>query len=690
MIDLRNSEDPFLQELIEIIGQNVSNDAFGVSELADEIGMSRSNLLRKIQKSSELSASVFIRNIRLLTAQDLLRTKDLNVSEAAYQVGFGSPSYFVKCYRELFGYPPGEEKERHLSLVNKPSSQNKKVPEKKQIKLWYIISAASVILVAAILYFLPDQRQDTQLEKSIAVLPFQNDSNDSTNVYFINGMMEAILNNLQKIEDLRVISRTTVERYRNSGLTLPEIAEELNVSYLIEGSGQKSGNQILLTVQLIKAQEDDHMWSEQYRREDSDIFSLQANVSKDIAQQVQARIAPEELRRIDKVLTKNLVAYDNFLKGLEAINSNSLEGLQLAVEEFGSAVKEDPEFAESYAYMAIAYFYQDFYMGRREHGEAINRLARKAYSLDKESSLSLTSNGYNLMYQAKYDSAIQYFEKVIEINPNSARAYNTLSDIYVNYMPDKKKYLEYALKGIRIDMAGQDSSVLTYSYLNLSNALIQNGFIKSAEEFAAQSIALDDSNLFAKYLYAYILFAQDNNYRAAERRMLAALAQDTMRIDIVQEIAKLNYNERNFEQAAFYYDRMYEIKALLSVDLYDSEAVKAAFAYEQVGRLDDAEKRYNQYEAYLKRDTSDFKYLSSAAINAARGDIEKGMKNFKVFAELEGIPFWFILFVEDDPILAKMSTHPNYDKTIQRMKDIFWNEHEEVKKVLTEAEVLIR
>ena len=168
------------------------------------------------------------------------------------------------------------------------------------------------------------------------------------------------------------------------------------------------------------------------------------------------------------------------------------------------------------------------------------------------------------MYQAKYDSAIQYFERVIEINPNSARAYNTLSDIYVNYMPNKEKYLEYALKGIRIDMAGQDSSVLTYSYLNLSNALVQNGFLKLAEEFAQQSMSLDDSNLFAKYLYAYIVFAQDNDFRAAEKQMLAALAQDTMRIDIIQEIAKLNYNERNFEQAAIYYDKMYYMKKVLT------------------------------------------------------------------------------------------------------------------------------
>ena len=99
-------------------------------------------------------------------------------------------------------------------------------------------------------------------EKSIAVLPFINDSNDSTNIYFINGLMESTLNNLQKFEGLRVISRTSVEKYRNNPQPIPEIARELNVNYLVEGSGQKIGNQILLHIQLIDAQHDKHLWSE--------------------------------------------------------------------------------------------------------------------------------------------------------------------------------------------------------------------------------------------------------------------------------------------------------------------------------------------------------------------------------------------------------------------------------------------
>src|SRR5690606_31504454 len=115
-----------------------------------------------------------------------------------------------------------------------------------------------------------------------AVLPFKNDSNDSTNRYLINGLMEATLNNLQQIRDLRVVSRTSAEKDRNTSKTIPEVADELRVNYVVEGSGQKVGNRILLNIQLIDAQRDSHLWARQYTREVTDIFQLQQEIAKDI------------------------------------------------------------------------------------------------------------------------------------------------------------------------------------------------------------------------------------------------------------------------------------------------------------------------------------------------------------------------------------------------------------------------
>jgi len=120
---------------------------------------------------------------------------------------------------------------------------------------------ATLALIIVIVFLKPFTKKQILSVKSIAILPFKNDSSDSTNVYFINGLMESVLNNLQKIADLRVVSRTSVEQYRHTVKSIPEIAEELNVAYIIEGSGQKIGDQILLNVQLIDALTDKHIWS---------------------------------------------------------------------------------------------------------------------------------------------------------------------------------------------------------------------------------------------------------------------------------------------------------------------------------------------------------------------------------------------------------------------------------------------
>ncbi|MBE9509811.1 MAG: helix-turn-helix domain-containing protein, partial [Bacteroidetes bacterium] len=353
MPDAHSTQNDFLSKITEIIVENISNERFGVSELAHEIGMSRSNLLRKVKKLSKISVSQFIRQVRLKHAMEMLRQTSLTVSEVSYKVGFSSISYFIKCFHDYYGYPPGEVGKRDLNESD--SIQIGESSKKRNITI--LVSAIFVVVLLAILFivFKPVLSKKINLEKSIAVLPFKNDSNDSTNVYIINGLMESILNNLQKIEDLKVISRTSVEKYRNAPQIIPEIARQLNVNYFVEGSGQKIGDQILLNIQLIEAQTDKHLWSGQYSREAKDIFKLQMEVAKNIADEIEAIITPEEEERINKVPTENLVAYDYFLKGLDLFYKGSRESLVEAITYFEKAIEHDNEFARAYADIAIAY-----------------------------------------------------------------------------------------------------------------------------------------------------------------------------------------------------------------------------------------------------------------------------------------------------------------------------------------------
>jgi len=158
-----------------------------------------------------------------------------------------------------------------------------------------------------------------KLDKSIAVLPFINDSPVDSNKYFINGLMEEVLNNLQKIKDFKVLSRTSTDQYKGSDRpTIPEIAKKLVVSYMVKGSGQKYGNKFRLRVQLIKAKgKENHLWGRTYEqeiRETTDLFSLQSQIAQAIATELKAVITPEEKQIIEKIPTSKMTAYNLYLK----------------------------------------------------------------------------------------------------------------------------------------------------------------------------------------------------------------------------------------------------------------------------------------------------------------------------------------------------------------------------------------
>ena len=187
------NKSTFIEQAEALILKNLANEQFGVSELAEAMHMSRSNLLRKIKKRTKLSASQFIRQIRLQEAMDLLKEDSSTVSEISYQVGFGSTSYFIKCFREQYGYPPGEVGKGTVAIEEEKAQTN----FLKQYQ-WPLIAATSVMLlvVSFLLFSKKEPAHKFEVEKSIAVLPFKNESADSTNLYFVNGLMESALNNL--------------------------------------------------------------------------------------------------------------------------------------------------------------------------------------------------------------------------------------------------------------------------------------------------------------------------------------------------------------------------------------------------------------------------------------------------------------------------------------------------------------
>jgi len=683
MPEVTSRHEPFLSSAIAAVASHLDEENFGVAELAEEMNMSRSTLLRRVKAATGLSAAMFIRQQRLKHARSFLQEARFTVSEVAYKTGFSSSSYFAKCYRDEYGYPPGEEGNHPIETTELPLESVDPNPSANPLP-WRVLAGIGGILLLALglLLFWPAGDSPDASPKTIAVLPFQNDSPDTTNVYLINGLMVALIDNLHQIESLQVTSRTTVERYRGISRTAPELAEELGVNYFVEGSGQKVGDKILLTLRLVDAKADTLIWARRYKRETTDIFQLQLEVSSSIAQEIQVVLTPAEQERLSMPPTENLVAYDYFLRGLELIQRENREGLIAGIELFKQAIEEDPRFAHPHAYMAISYYFLDLFQANQTHLEDIITHADRALLLDPDLLESLIGKALYYMQNGQYELSIEFFDKVLERSPDLGWVHNLLSTIYTLHLPNTEQYLRHAIQGIRHATAGQDSNAISMSYLHLGNALTQNGFLKEAEPYTGKALAFNPNNLFAGTLAAYVELAQTQDLELAYRRFQELLSKDSTFLSTLNELGKLALYKGDYAASWMYYNRLDKAKNSLGLEVYQGADINISYVLDQLGRSEEAGPYRDRYLAYLQKEKSIYKELGYATYYASIGEKKRAMSSLKVFAARQDYQFWMVSFIEQDPILQTLTTEPAYSPTLKRIEESFWKQHRRMRSVL--------
>ena len=293
------------------------------------------------------------------------------------------------------------------------------------------ISAAALILLAASLmvWTLRPQRRPSTAIRSLAVLPWESLSNDASQDYFADGMTDELISDLGRIGALRVISRTSVMAYKHARKPLPEIARELNVDAVVEGTVLRSGNQVRITAQLIDAVADKHLWSEIYEGELKDTLALQAKVARAIAEQIRIELSPREQAALKSAHTVNPDAYVSYLKGRYFWNKRTADGLKVALAYFTQAINEDPSYAQAYSGLADTYaLLGDWQYAAMTPKEALPRAkaaATKALELDSDlgeahNSLAFCLDGFDWTF----DSAGTEFRRAIELNPGYATAHH--------------------------------------------------------------------------------------------------------------------------------------------------------------------------------------------------------------------------------------------------------------------------
>jgi TolB-like protein/Tfp pilus assembly protein PilF len=269
-------------------------------------------------------------------------------------------------------------------------------------------------------------------EKSIAVLPFENRSRDPDNAYFADGIQDEILTRLAKIADLKVISRTSTQHYKSAPENLPEIAKELGVAHILEGSVQKTGDAVRVNVQLIKAANDSHLWADTFDRKLTDIFSVETEVAKAIADQLRAKLTGQEEQVIAAKPTDNTEAYDAYLRGLAFSLKSSIPANSIAAQKYlREAVRLDPKFALSWAMLsyvdAVGYITANLQPTTALREEA-QQAAETALTLQPNLGEAILAKGYYHYACLKdYDTAVRYFEQARQLLPNSSRIPESLA-----------------------------------------------------------------------------------------------------------------------------------------------------------------------------------------------------------------------------------------------------------------------
>jgi TolB-like protein/Flp pilus assembly protein TadD len=312
---------------------------------------------------------------------------------------------------------------------------NKSIARKTGRKLVAMTAVLAVIAAGLFVFQYIRSQSSTSVvahlipNKSIAVLPFDNLSRDPDNAYFCEGVQDEILTRLARVADLKVISRTSTQKFKSAPENLPDIAKQLGVTNILEGSVQKSNDQVRVNVQLINALTDAHLWADTYDRKLTDIFAVESEIARTIAETLQARLSGSEKSSMAKTPTVNPDAYELYLKGRFFWNKRTGDDLRKGIDYFNQAIAKDPNYALAYVGLADCYLLLPSYaaVSPADSVPPARAALKKALELDDSLAEAHASSGLLATVELELQPGIDELKRAIELKPNYATAHHWLA-----------------------------------------------------------------------------------------------------------------------------------------------------------------------------------------------------------------------------------------------------------------------
>ncbi len=355
----------------------------------------------------------------------------------------------------------------------------------------------------------------TAPDKSIAVLPFDNLSDDKANAYFAEGIQDEILTRLAKVADLKVISRTSTQHFKSAPENLRDIAKQLGVMNVLEGSVQRSNDQVRVNVQLINALTDAHLWADMYDRKMTDLFTVESDIAKTIADTLQAKLSGSEQRAIAAHPTENTEAYQLYLQGRFFWNKRTSADLRKAIDYFNQAVARDPNYALAYAALAQSWLLLPAYNGGSPSDcfPQAEKAAKKALELDESCVDAHAALGdIKAAYYFDFPGSIAEFERAIQLDPNSATAHHWLANQALANVGQKKRALTEMKRALDLDPL---SLVIN---TNVGVAYYMAGELDESIKQLRRTVEMDGNFYFARWNLGLALELNGENPAAIEQK----------------------------------------------------------------------------------------------------------------------------------------------------------------------------
>ena len=701
--------DPFIEKLTKVIDENLSDENFGVTSLAKELGMSRTTLHRKVKSVVKKSVSVFIRETRLKRAHELLIKKEGTVSEIAYQVGFSSATYFHTCFHNYYGYSPGEAAARN------PVENSKTEPvNTKTTRIWIILAGMAAVFIIVIIFSSVLRPAPTNKRMvRIALLPFTDTSKDGEDA-IIPCIREELFRTFKHVENVDVTSLANSNRYKNTDKKRSDIAKELNVNYVLTASGQTTANKTHIAFQLFRPSEQNPVWeADTVINNNEDLFGFQNSIAMVIIDQIKKELTSEE---IEEKPTQQNSAYKLYQLGNDYYSiweyNKSDEALKQARHFFQEALNVDSTYKYAYERLGWIYYYENRLYGYSTRDSAM-LMAEKAINLDSNFTAAYSLMGF-LYISTNPAEAESTFKKALKITPEDSYVCHQLGNLY-HELEDFYNGLNYLLKALQYN---KEPIFFKETLIDLCGGLSNSGYFDEAETYA--KILLKQHNDSTVY-YNLMQYNETlkGNFQNSINYGISALSIDSLNTTTIEFLGfsylLMNDSANSYNYYKKYYDclsgkfpqilNLSEYEFAFRSNFHNSSTIyttnfpilHSAWSFMKINEISKAD---NYFNGLINSDLSRIEknktslrvfryYIEMACIYSARGNKANAIHYLMLLKKQKTGCLWLVHLLKYSPMLDNIRNEPEFTDVLNDAEAKYQILHKQVGELLTKSDPII-